>query len=98
MPDMCETCPGREVVAGPSCDLGTPEFWQELLTGPDVDLVGTRARSASDAAVLRRKGHLKEQDRLIEFLLQMHNTHTSMEAMQKMERWIEEHRQVCLCQ
>lgn len=64
---------------------------------PEIDggsVLGARARSASDAAVLRRKGHLKEQDQLIEFLLSMHNTHTSLEAMQKMERWIIEHRQV----
>jgi len=64
---------------------------------PEIDggsVLGARARSASDAAVLRRKGHLKEQDLLIEFLLSMHNTHTSLEAMQKMERWIVEHRQV----
>ena len=31
---------------------------------------------------------------MIEFLLHMHATHTSVETMQKMERWISEHRQV----
>ena len=67
---------------------------QELL--PEPDMFGQRARSASDASVLRRKGHLKEQDQMIEFLLQMHVTHTSMETMVKMERWIEQHRKVCL--
>ena len=66
---------------------------QELL--PEPDMFGQRARSASDASVLRRKGHLKEQDQMIEFLLQMHVTHTSMETMVKMERWIEHHRRVC---
>lgn len=45
------------------------------------------------AAVLRRKGHLKEQDMFIEFLLHMHQTHVSQEVMQKVERWIVEHRQ-----
>lgn len=55
-------------------------------------MFGQRARSASDAAVLRRKGHLKEQDKFIEFLLHMHQTHTSLEVMQKVERWIIEHR------
>ncbi len=62
---------------------------------PETDggVLGARARSASDASVLRRKGHLKEQDLLIEFLLSMHHTHTSLEAMQKLERWINEHRQ-----
>ena len=43
-------------------------------------MLGSRARSASDAAVLRRKGHLKEQDRFISFLLDMHHTHTSLEV------------------
>jgi hypothetical protein len=68
---------------------------QELLSVPETDggVLGARARSASDASVLRRKGHLKEQDLLIEFLLSMHHTHTSLEAMQKLERWINEHRQ-----
>ncbi|KAL4452320.1 hypothetical protein ABPG75_007982 [Micractinium tetrahymenae] len=55
-------------------------------------MFGTRARSASDTAVLRRKGHLKEQDKFIQFVLDMHQTHTSLEVMQKMERWIVEHR------
>lgn len=43
-------------------------------------MFGTRARSASDAAVLRRKGHLKEQDKFIQFVLDMHQTHTSLEV------------------
>ncbi len=66
---------------------------------PDSEggLLGARARSASDAAVLRRKGHLKEQDPLIEFLLAMHHTHTSAEAMAKLERWVAEHRQARAC-
>jgi IMP and pyridine-specific 5'-nucleotidase len=55
-------------------------------------MFGPRARSASDANVLRRKGHLKEQDRFIQFLLDMHHTHTSLEVMQKVERWVDEHR------
>ncbi|KAI7845135.1 hypothetical protein COHA_001180 [Chlorella ohadii] len=55
-------------------------------------MFGTRARSASDAAVLRRKGHLKEQDKFIQFVLDMHQTHTTLEVMQKMDRWIAEHR------
>ena len=70
---------------------GTLE-WQELLSTPEPEMFGARARSASDAAVLRRKGHLKEQDRFIQFLLDMHQTHTSLEVMQKVERWVEEHR------
>ena len=57
-------------------------------------MFGSRARSASDAGVLRRKGHLKEQDQMIEFMLRMHETHTSLEVMQKMEKWISEHQKV----
>ena len=75
-----------------ACSANNPCDVQELL--PEPDMFGQRARSASDASVLRRKGHLKEQDQMIEFLLQMHVTHTSMETMVKMERWIEHHRKV----
>lgn len=74
-------------------DSSGSQYWQELLSSPEPEMFGHRARSASDAAVLRRKGHLKEQDKMIEFLLAMHHTHTSEEVMQKMERWIMEHRQ-----
>lgn len=35
------------------------EDWLDLLGTPEPDMFGSRARSASDAAVLRRKGHLK---------------------------------------
>lgn len=70
-----------------------PLVWQELLSTPEPEMFGPRARSASDAAVLRRKGHLKEQDKFIQFLLDMHQTHTCLEVMQKVERWVEEHRQ-----
>jgi hypothetical protein len=45
--------------------------WQELLGPAESDLFG-RARSASDATVLRRKGHLKEQDQFIDFIIRMH--------------------------
>ena len=71
-----------------------PEYWQDLLGAPEPDMFGSRARSASDAGVLRRKGHLKEQDQMIEFMLRMHETHTSLEVMQKMEKWISEHQKV----
>uniref|UniRef100_A0A383VVS2 IMP-specific 5'-nucleotidase 1 n=2 Tax=Tetradesmus obliquus TaxID=3088 RepID=A0A383VVS2_TETOB len=66
-------------------------YW-DLLSHPDIDESISRAKSASDAAVLRRKGHLKEQDRLIEFMRDMHDTHTCEEVMVKMERWVQEHR------
>lgn len=74
-------------------DSSGSQYWQELLSSPEPEMFGHRAKSASDAAVLRRKGHLKEQDKMIEFLLAMHHTHTSEEVMQKMDRWIMEHRQ-----
>jgi hypothetical protein len=61
-------------------------YW-ELLSNPEIDSMA-RAKSASDAAALRRKGHLKEQDRLIEFMRGMHETHTCEEVMMKMERWV----------
>jgi hypothetical protein len=63
-------------------------YW-DLLSHPDIDESISRAKSASDAAVLRRKGHLKEQDRLIEFMRDMHDTHTCEEVMVKMERWVQ---------
>jgi len=66
--------------------------WEELLSTPEPEVFGPRARSASDAGVLRRKGHLKEQDRFIQFLLDMHQTHTSLEVMEKVDKWIIEHR------
>ena len=66
--------------------------WEELLSSPESEIFGPRARSASDAGVLRRKGHLKEQDKFIQFLLDMHETHTSLEVMEKVDRWIAEHR------
>jgi hypothetical protein len=62
-------------------------YW-DLLSHPDIDDSISRAKSASDAAVLRRKGHLKEQDNLIEFMRRMHETHTCEEVMIKMERWV----------
>lgn len=66
--------------------------WEELLSSPEPEIFGPRARSASDAGVLRRKGHLKEQDKFIQFLLDMHETHTSLEVMQKLDKWLVEHR------
>ncbi|KAK9861437.1 hypothetical protein WJX84_001213 [Apatococcus fuscideae] len=71
----------------------SPELWHELLGADEDEPFNARARSASDAAVLRRKGHLKEQDFLIEFLLRMHETHTCQEVFQKLDKWIVEHRQ-----
>jgi hypothetical protein len=73
----------------PTLDSGLSDLglW-DLLSHPDMDDSISRAKSASDAAVLRRKGHLKEQDNLIEFMRRMHETHTCEEVMAKMERWV----------
>ncbi|KAJ7541283.1 hypothetical protein O6H91_10G052300 [Diphasiastrum complanatum] len=66
--------------------------WSMLLsTGVLLDAHLTRAGSVTDAHVLRRKGRLKEQDGLIEFIISMHTTHSPSQVMEKMERWIREH-------
>jgi len=44
-----------------------------------------------DIVLLRRKGRLKEQDPLIDFMISMHRTHTSLEVMTKVQGWIEGH-------
>ena len=68
------------------------DYWSDLLNTPEPDMLGARARSASDAGVLRRKGHLKEQDALIDFMRSMHATHSAAEVMAKLDRWVGEHR------
>lgn len=67
--------------------------YMSMLNNMDDAFDIKRAPSSADANVLRRKGHLKEQDLLIEFMLKMHPTHSPHEVMVKMERWIREHRQ-----
>ena len=68
------------------------DYWSDLPNTPEPDMLGARARSASDAGVLRRKGHLKEQDALIDFMRSMHATHSAAEVMAKLDRWVEQHR------
>lgn len=73
-------------------DVSDAEFAQLLpVRQPQADPVfgKPRARSASDANALRRKGRLKEQDQLIDFILAMHQTHTCAECMAKVESWIQ---------
>ncbi|KAF6251627.1 IMP-specific 5'-nucleotidase-domain-containing protein [Scenedesmus sp. NREL 46B-D3] len=55
-------------------------YW-DLLSHPGIDESISRAKSASDAA-----------DRFIEFMRDMHDTHTCEEVMVKVERWVQEHR------
>lgn len=66
--------------------------WRRLMYEPEAWSRREDVRDA-DATELRRKGHLKEQDQLIEFMMSMHLTHTPVEVMQKMERWLREHAQ-----
>jgi IMP and pyridine-specific 5'-nucleotidase len=66
--------------------------WQELVGHVVEEAHLQRAWSAEDAHVLRRKGHLKEQDALIEFIISLFKTHTVREAFTKVERWVDEHR------
>ena len=56
--------PSLSVLFNSSVADGMMQDFQELLGPAETRLLGARARSASDAAVLRRKGHLKEQVRL----------------------------------
>ena len=79
-------CPAgqEQAIQGATGSSGSSSgtHWQELLASPEpLTSFGGRAKSASDAGVLRRKGHLKEQDLFIEFLLHMHTTHTSEEVI-----------------
>jgi len=59
--------------------------WQEIAT--DVS-----AEDPNDFTLLRRKGRLKEQDHLIDFMISMHKTHTPLEVMTKVQDWIREHK------
>ncbi|GBG71702.1 hypothetical protein CBR_g9114 [Chara braunii] len=68
--------------------------WRDLLNINALEEVHLmRAGSVADAHVLRRKGHLKEQDGFVEFIMSMHRTHSPLEVMMKMELWIREHMQ-----
>ena len=72
-------------------DGGDGLRWAALI-GTEKETGLQRAWSAEDAHVLRRKGHLKEQDALIEFIISLCTTHTTREAMAKLEGWVQEHR------
>ncbi|XP_024394902.1 IMP-specific 5'-nucleotidase 1 [Physcomitrium patens] len=66
--------------------------WNMLLSTEALeDAHLNRASSVTDAHVLRRKGRLKEQDGLIEFIISMHSTHSPIQVMEKLERWVREH-------
>lgn len=76
---------------GPVIAEYKPKWSMLLSTEALEDAQISRAGSVTDAHVLRRKGRLKEQDGLIEFIISMHSTHSPLEVMEKMERWIREH-------
>lgn len=77
---------------GNRSDQYTRVKWNMLLSKEALeDAHLFRASSVSDAHVLRRKGRLKEQDGLIEFIISLHSTHSPFQVMEKMERWIREH-------
>jgi IMP and pyridine-specific 5'-nucleotidase len=96
VPDSPALSPAAAAAGGNSVLSDVKAYW-DLLSHPDIDDSISRAKSASDAAVLRRKGHLKEQDSLIEFMRRMHETHTCEEVMVKMERWVSVGRRCCCC-
>ncbi|CAG9464396.1 unnamed protein product [Pedinophyceae sp. YPF-701] len=83
--------PGTAAPPGDLSARGMP-LWQDLLSTGDLGDMIPRAKSASDVGMLKRKGRLKEQDALIEFIVGMAATHTPAEAMLKIERWIDAHR------
>ena len=39
------------------------------------------------------QGHLKESDKFIQFIINLHKTHTPIEVFAKLERWIAEHQE-----
>ncbi|KAI8475916.1 MAG: IMP-specific 5'-nucleotidase-domain-containing protein [Monoraphidium minutum] len=82
----------RGCAAAAAADGPAGDYWDLLLHPDSAESLLPRAKSASDASLLRRKGHLKEQDKLIEYIRHMHETHTCEEAMFKIERWIADHR------
>ncbi|KAH9327287.1 hypothetical protein KI387_007465, partial [Taxus chinensis] len=77
--------------AGGEADGGRLRWNMLLSTEALGDAHLLRAGSVTDAHALRRKGRLKEQDGLIEFVISMHTTHSPFQVMEKMERWVREH-------
>ena len=65
-------------------DNETESIWREI--------AAKASEGGDEFALLRRKGRLKEQDHLIDFMISMHKTHTSLEVMEKVQTWITEHK------
>lgn len=93
-------CSGNRTMSGADGDEGLVSLpngqggmrWNMLLSKEALeDAHLHRASSVTDAHVLRRKGRLKEQDGLIEFIISMHSTHSPFQTMEKLERWVREH-------
>lgn len=71
--------------------VGRTALYMRDLLSRQTRLSGlSRAGSITDSSVLRRKGRLKEQDPLIEFMVDLHKTHSSEEAATKVEGWLKE--------
>ena len=82
---------GNSVVEAGGGNKGGMRWNMLLSTEALEDAHLSRASSVTDAHVLRRKGRLKEQDGLIEFIISMHSTHSPFQVMEKLERWVREH-------
>mmetsp|Transcript_6193 Transcript_6193/g.9556 ORF Transcript_6193/g.9556 Transcript_6193/m.9556 type:complete len:460 (+) Transcript_6193:483-1862(+) len=63
-------------------EVSEQKRWRKLLTEMAVE-----ARLS-----LRSKGRLKEQDGLIELIIEMHTHSSPIEVMRKVERWVKEHK------
>lgn len=69
---------------GNRSDQYTRVKWNMLLSKEALeDAHLFRASSVSDAHVLRRKGRLKEQDGLIEFIISLHSTHSPFQVSEQ---------------
>ena len=91
VPNNVEGGGGRNNVVEAGGNKGGMRWNMLLSTEALEDAHLSRASSVTDAHVLRRKGRLKEQDGLIEFIISMHSTHSPFQVMEKLERWVREH-------
>lgn len=76
------SCPNDEEMTTTTKEPGMNGMrWSMLLSTTALeDAHLSRASSVTDAHVLRRKGRLKEQDGLIEFIISMHTTHSPFQV------------------
>eukprot|EP00793_Prasinoderma_coloniale_P003757 PRCOL_00003133-RA len=67
-------------------------YWKQFLEAQVAEHAFGRAISVQDTHVLRRKGRLKEQDALIDWIIRLHATDGPETVFAKVERWVDEHR------